>query len=267
MKFPMMVIGLVFGVFVLWGCSVSSPSETDEANEVSVVEEVETDNLNQVDEVSETNETTFTEETNEVEQTEHSEESVQVDDTEQATEAEVVDEVDEIEEVEVVSDSNEASEASEVNQTEETTEVEVSNQDEEISESIAVDRELLANVISVEARGDPGSYTFVVGIASPDEGCQQFADWWEVLNEDGELIYRRVLLHSHVNEQPFVRSGGPVEIAADQTVLVRAHMNTSGYGVVAFKGSVQSGFQETELSPEFAIEAAGLAPLPTGCDF
>lgn len=125
----------------------------------------------------------------------------------------------------------------------------------------------LADVISVEASGDPGSYTFSVGIASPDTGCELYADWWEVLSEEGRLIYRRVLLHSHVSEQPFVRSGGPVEIAAGQVVWVRAHMNSGGYGGAAFKGSVATGFQPAELDPQFAAGAANLAPLPNGCNF
>jgi len=125
----------------------------------------------------------------------------------------------------------------------------------------------LADIISVEASGSPGSYTFSVGIASPDTGCQQYADWWEILTENGELIYRRVLLHSHVSEQPFVRSGGPVAIANSQTVWVRAHMNPGGYGGTAFKGSVATGFEPAELAAGFAPNAATLEPLPNGCAF
>jgi len=125
----------------------------------------------------------------------------------------------------------------------------------------------LANVISVEVRGGAGAYQFSVGIESPDTGCDQYADWWEVVGEAGELIYRRVLLHSHVGEQAFVRSGGPVAIEASTVVWVRAHMNTAGYGGAAFRGSVQEGFQEAELSPDFAADLADVKPLPDGCAF
>jgi hypothetical protein len=88
-----------------------------------------------------------------------------------------------------------------------------------------------------------------------------------VLSEDGELLYRRILAHSHVNEQPFIRSGGPVEIGADEIVLVRAHMNPGGYGGTVLKGSPGTGFEAVDVSPDFAAGAANQNPLPTGCAF
>ena len=124
-----------------------------------------------------------------------------------------------------------------------------------------------ADVISVEVTGSDNSYRFSVGVQSPDTGCDQFADWWEVLSPDGTLLYRRVLLHSHVGEQPFTRSGGPVPILHDQTVLIRAHMNTSGYGGQAFRGSVAEGFTPFELAVDFAASLENQPPLPKGCDF
>lgn len=84
---------------------------------------------------------------------------------------------------------------------------------------------------------------------------------------DGKLLYRRVLLHSHVDEQPFVRGGGPVSIRPDTVVWVRAHMHPGGYGGVAFKGSVHAGFKPAELSPAFAAGLAQTPPRPEGCDF
>jgi hypothetical protein len=125
----------------------------------------------------------------------------------------------------------------------------------------------VADVISVDVSGNEGAYQFSIGISSPDTGCDQYADWWEVITVDGELIYRRILLHSHVNEQPFVRSGGPVSIAPDTEVIVRAHMNTGGYGGSAFRGTVLSGFGEVELAPNFAANLSETPPLPDGCAF
>ena len=126
---------------------------------------------------------------------------------------------------------------------------------------------ILAQITEVAVSGSPNNYTFNVTIASPDTGCDQYADWWEVISPEGALHYRRVLLHSHVNEQPFARTGGPVAIEADTEVYIRAHMNNLGYGVQIFKGSVSGGFIQDSLAADFAIELATTEPLPDGCAF
>ena len=76
-----------------------------------------------------------------------------------------------------------------------------------------------------------------------------------------------VLLHSHVGEPPFTRSGGPINVQVDETIIVRAHMNTTGYGGAALRGSVVDGFIETELLPDFAEDIEQQKPLPQGCAF
>ena len=124
-----------------------------------------------------------------------------------------------------------------------------------------------AEILEVKVNGEAGAYNFSVTISSPDEGCSQYADWWEVISQEGELHYRRILLHSHVNEQPFSRSGGPVPIEADTIVLVRAHMFPGGYGSQAMKGSPEKGFEQVELSPDFAAGLEETPPLPAGCNF
>lgn len=124
-----------------------------------------------------------------------------------------------------------------------------------------------ADVVAAEVSGAAGAYSFAVTVRSPDTGCDQFADWWEVSTESGDLLYRRVLLHSHVGEQPFVRNGGPVEIASDAVVIVRAHMNTGGYGGAALRGSPAAGFEAFQTAPGFGAPLASIAPLPDGCAF
>lgn len=125
----------------------------------------------------------------------------------------------------------------------------------------------LAEVVSVKVSGTEQSYSFAVGILSPDKGCEQYADWWEVITEDGQLIYRRILGHSHVDEQPFIRSGGDVVISKDAVVIIRAHMNNLGYGTIVLKGSVSTGFINTNLNNSFASHLIKEAPLPTRCAF
>jgi hypothetical protein len=122
-----------------------------------------------------------------------------------------------------------------------------------------------ADVIAVSVTGDPGQYTFTVTVESPDTGCAQYADWWEVVSAGGDLIYRRVLLHSHVGEQPFARAGGPVEIEADADMIVRAHLHPAGYGGVALRGSVRDGWSAADLPADFAAQLAESEPQPPAC--
>jgi len=122
-----------------------------------------------------------------------------------------------------------------------------------------------ASIVSITHNEQANNYRFSVGISSPDTGCSQYANWWEVISEDGTLLYRRILAHSHVNEQPFVRSGRGIHISATQTVIIRAHMNNSGYGTKAYKGSISSGFKEVIIDKDFALELEKQLPLPKPC--
>lgn len=124
-----------------------------------------------------------------------------------------------------------------------------------------------AQTTNVEVTGEENAYTFSVTILSPDTGCEQYADWWEVVDIEGNLLYRRILGHSHVNEQPFTRSGGTISITEEQEVYIRAHMNNLGYGNTVLKGSVLTGFTTSELDVIFAATLAKQEPLPTSCAF
>lgn len=124
-----------------------------------------------------------------------------------------------------------------------------------------------ADVVKVQAKGKNGSYSFSVTISSPDQGCQQYADWWEVISDNGDLIYRRILLHSHVKEQPFSRSGGPIKINSEQNIWIRVHMNNSGYGGKALYGSVKNGFNSKKNPEGFDDNLDTKAPLPNGCSY
>ena len=124
-----------------------------------------------------------------------------------------------------------------------------------------------AEVIKVKVTGSNNDYTFFVTLKSPDTGCDQYANWWEVLSPGGDLIYRRILGHSHVNEQPFTRSGGAVPITNDQEVIVRVHMNNTGYSGNAMRGSATKGFRPVELDRNFAIDLETSEPQPSGCAF
>jgi hypothetical protein len=120
-----------------------------------------------------------------------------------------------------------------------------------------------AVVVAVTAGGGTGAYTFAVTIRSNDTGPAHYTDWWEVVADDGSLLYRRVLLHDHADEQPFERDGGPVPIAADQAVIVRAHVHPTGYSGSAMRGSVSAGFKAVTLPAGFARDLEAKPPLPS----
>ena len=126
---------------------------------------------------------------------------------------------------------------------------------------------MLADVTAVWVEGEPGAYTFEVTVRSPDTGCDQYADWWEVVSAGGDLVFRRVLLHSHAEEQPFTRSGGPADLQPDDPVIVRVHMTTTGYGGVTLRGSASGSFTEAFLPEEFAADLETRQPQPPECAF
>ncbi len=141
------------------------------------------------------------------------------------------------------------------------------DEQEALADSDIASKEGGAKTTLVEISGEENAYRFNVTVSSPDTGCEQYADWWEVIDTDGNLLFRRILAHSHVGEQPFSRSGGPIAISGNTEVYIRAHMNNLGYGDSVLKGSVEKGFEPIRLDAEFAEALASENPLPEGCAF
>lgn len=122
-------------------------------------------------------------------------------------------------------------------------------------------------VLNVSVSGTRNKYSFAVSISSPDTGCDRYANWWEVITPQGYLIYRRILMHSHVKDQPFMRTGGEIKVLPDQKIIIRVHMFPDGYSVNALSGTVENGFQSEELPLDFNLNLARSIPLPTHCAF
>ena len=115
-----------------------------------------------------------------------------------------------------------------------------------------------ADVLFVRAvQGSDGRWTFHVTVEHPDTGWEDYADGWDVLTPDGEVlrpnkedIFTRLLLHPHENEQPFTRSQSSIVIPEGVTqVRVRAHDLVDGFGgrEVVVDLTVSSG-------PDFEVE-------------
>lgn len=78
--------------------------------------------------------------------------------------------------------------------------------------------------------GSESEWSFDVTLRYPDTGWEDYADGWHVETPEGDILGTRILLHPHVNEQPFTRSLGGVTVpAAVTTVIVRSHDLVSGY--------------------------------------
>lgn len=73
--------------------------------------------------------------------------------------------------------------------------------------------------------------SFSVTLQHEDEGWDHFANRWEILDSNGNVIDVRELAHPHVNEQPFTRSLGNVKVPAGLSeVVIRAHDSVHLYG-------------------------------------
>lgn len=93
------------------------------------------------------------------------------------------------------------------------------------------------NVIDVKAEKSTGnSYRFSVTVKHADEGWDHYANKWDVVDPEGNVLGTRILAHPHVNEQPFTRSLPNVEIPSGiEYVTVRAHDSVHEYGGEEFK--------------------------------
>jgi hypothetical protein len=104
-----------------------------------------------------------------------------------------------------------------------------------------------------------GTWTFHVTVKHPDTGWEDYADGWDVLTPEGEVLkpdpgspFTRLLLHPHENNVPFTRSQSSIAIPEGVTLVrVRAHDLVDGFGgrEVVVDLAVQSG-------EDFEVEAS-----------
>jgi len=89
-----------------------------------------------------------------------------------------------------------------------------------------------AQVQFVRATQDSdGLWTFNTTVRHNDEGWDHYANAWQVVDLDGNLLAERILTHPHDNEQPFTRNQSNINIPPDTIqVIVRAKCNGHGFG-------------------------------------
>ena len=84
--------------------------------------------------------------------------------------------------------------------------------------------------VTVEANPD-GTYAFNVVVFHRDEGWKHYADKWQIIAPNGNVVATRTLYHPHVNEQPFMRSLSHVSIPIGiNEVTVQAFDTVHGAG-------------------------------------
>jgi len=92
------------------------------------------------------------------------------------------------------------------------------------------------SVLDATARANAnGTYSVSATIFHKDEGWKHYADKFDVIDSNGNVLATRVLYHPHVDEQPFTRSLSNVTVPVGETsVVIRAHDLVHGYGKRTF---------------------------------
>ena len=85
------------------------------------------------------------------------------------------------------------------------------------------------SIVSVSSSCSDEICSFDVTLEHEDTGWDHYADYWQVIDEHGTVLGKRVLHHPHVNEQPFTRSLGGIKIPKNvKTVWIEAHDSVHG---------------------------------------
>jgi len=86
-------------------------------------------------------------------------------------------------------------------------------------------------VVDAKAKASNGGYNFSVTLRHADTGWKHYADQWQVLAPNGAVLGTRVLVHPHVDEQPFTRGLSGVKVPKGiKQVLIRARDSVHGHG-------------------------------------
>lgn len=87
-----------------------------------------------------------------------------------------------------------------------------------------------------DAVAKPAGDTWRVSVTlwHADTGWDDYADAWRIVTESGEVVGERILVHPHVNEQPFTRSLGGLMLDPGQSHYIEARSLGEPYGQTRF---------------------------------
>jgi hypothetical protein len=142
-------------------------------------------------------------------------------------------------------------------------------------------------ILKVDAKPEAaGSYQVTVILQSPEQDCDDYADWWEVLSEDGSLLGRHLLEEPQGFEKPFESQAVVSVEDPNQVLIIRAHFSSdmdetfanydnelilvdeipsSKYPNQAMKGSIETGFKSVRIPRRFAAKVERQDPQPGPC--
>lgn len=91
-------------------------------------------------------------------------------------------------------------------------------------------------IVKVDVSCENQSCTFDVTLKHDDTGWEHYADSWRIVTVEGDFLGERILLHPHVNEQPFTRRLDGVKIPLEiKAVWVEAHDTVHGISSERYK--------------------------------
>jgi len=101
------------------------------------------------------------------------------------------------------------------------------------------------NILAADFRQNTdSSWSVGVTLKHTDTGWDHYADRWQVEDEQGNSLGYRLLMHPHVNQQPFTRRlvglSLPKEIT---TVYIRAHDKVHGWTKTRLKVDLKAAKQ------------------------
>lgn len=82
--------------------------------------------------------------------------------------------------------------------------------------------------VRVNPQGE-NQYRFDITLKHNDTGWEHYANRWEILDTEGNILATRTLHHPHVNEQPFTRSLTATLPGHIKTVIIRGHDSVHQY--------------------------------------